>query len=49
MRGSGVVARSGVIASSDVGRSSDVIPSGARDLAREWLEHGEVDPSLRSG
>ena len=26
-----------------------VIPSGARDLAREWLEDGYKGPSLRSG
>jgi RES domain-containing protein len=26
-----------------------VIPSGARDLAREWVERGREDPSLRSG
>jgi hypothetical protein len=26
-----------------------VIPSGARDLVREWFEVGEQDPSLRSG
>ena len=26
-----------------------VIPSAARDLAREWLESGVVGPSLRSG
>jgi anti-sigma factor RsiW len=26
-----------------------VIPSGARDLVRQWFEIGEQDPSLRSG
>jgi hypothetical protein len=29
--------------------SEPVIPSAARDLAREWPESGEHDPSLRSG
>jgi len=30
-------------------QATSVIPSGARDLAREWLERRHPDPSLRSG